>query len=639
MAGAPAHPFPVVHVSRDLSLTCRRYVVAIGTLGLLPLIWAVSQLAIHPPHAAWYLLAGMAILSGPLSIRMPSVQATISVSEGFIFSSVLLFGPAAATVIAVIDGLAVSLWSSKRSGIRVLFGVGEPAISVSLASLLFYQIANVSPLLHQSTPLTPLLLPLLCLTLTYFGLNTLLAGTAVWLDVGGSPRAMLRRHLPHVALDFTVSLSLVAALVQTSGNLTLSAVVVLVPMLLASYISSHHVAGRLEDTNRHLADLRRLYDSTVETLAMAIDAKDQITHGHIRRVQILSRRLALAFGADDRQVQALEAAALLHDLGKLAVPEHILNKPGPLTPGEYDEIKKHADVGASILSAIDFPFPVVPIVRHHHENWDGSGYPDGLNTEAIPLGARILAVVDCYDALTSHRPYRRGMSHDDAIQIIRSRSGRMYDPKVVDTFVRLNPCTDPATGDEPARFRPSANRSGTPALQTAPVFVERAMPRCDRHQRLTQFVARLDGAGWQEAAREIAVFVPNAVPDCVAALFRLDTRSHRLLMAGTHRELDPRVPDTIAIGRGVSGWVAVNKQMMANADAELDLGEIAGIVHPPLRLCLSVPVLASDKVEGVLTVYSPYAFSETDRMLIESLAQQLPSVLSGPAETPVLRPS
>src|SRR5918994_6936204 len=391
----------------------------------------------QPPHPALYLLVGMAILSGPLCIRIPSMQATISVSEGFIFTAALLFGPAAATVIAAIDGLAVSVWSKKRSAIRTLFGVAEPAISVCLASLLFYRLADVPPLLHQSTPFAPLILPLLALTLAYFGLNTLLAGTAVWLDTGGAPLTMLRQHLPHLALDFSVSLSLAAALVQSSGNVTLAALVVLLPMLLASYISSHHVAGRLEDTSRHLAELRRLYDSTVETLAMAIDAKDQVTHGHIRRVQLLSSRLARALGAEEREVQALEAAALLHDLGKLAVPEHILNKPGPLTPAEYEEMKKHADVGASILSAIDFPFPVVPIVRHHHEGWNGKGYPDGLKGLAIPLGARILAVVDCYDALTSDRPYRRRMTADEAIEIIYGRRGHMYDPRVVDKFLQL----------------------------------------------------------------------------------------------------------------------------------------------------------------------------------------------------------
>ena len=169
---------------------------------------------------------------------------------------------------------------------------------------------------------------------------------------------------------------------------------------------------------------------------MAIDAKDQITHGHIRRVQRYAVGLAKCVGVnDDLQVRAIEAAALLHDMGKLAIPEFILNKPGPLTANEFDVMKQHANIGADILSSIEFPYPVVPIVRHHHESWDGTGYPSGLKGVAIPLGARILSVVDCFDALTSDRPYRPRLSVEDAISVLVQRRGSMYDPMVVDKFI------------------------------------------------------------------------------------------------------------------------------------------------------------------------------------------------------------
>src|SRR5258708_21350070 len=172
---------------------------------------------------------------------------------------------------------------------------------------------------------------------------------------------------------------------------------------------------------------------------MAIDAKDQITHGHIRRVQSYAVGLAKNIGmSDDKLLKAIEAAALLHDMGKLAVPEHILNKPGKLTPAEFEKMKLHASVGADILSAIDFPYPVVPIVRHHHEYWDGNGYPDGLRGTEIPIGARILSVVDCFDALTSDRPYRPRLSDEEALTILLERRGSMYDPLIVDTFVTVH---------------------------------------------------------------------------------------------------------------------------------------------------------------------------------------------------------
>ena len=172
---------------------------------------------------------------------------------------------------------------------------------------------------------------------------------------------------------------------------------------------------------------------------MAIDAKDQITHGHIRRVQTYALGLATKMGVTDPQlIRAIEAAALLHDMGKLAVPEYILNKPGPLTPAEFEKMKLHASVGADILSAIDFPYPVVPIVRHHHENWNGTGYPDRIAGTDIPIGARILSVVDCFDALTSDRPYRPRLSDREALNILAERRGTMYDPLVVDTFAKVH---------------------------------------------------------------------------------------------------------------------------------------------------------------------------------------------------------
>jgi putative nucleotidyltransferase with HDIG domain len=345
--------------------------------------------------------------------------------------------------------------------------------------------------------------------------------------------------------------------------------------------------------------------------------------------------VARALNADRTQIQALEAAALLHDLGKLAVPEHILNKPGPLSPAEFDEMKKHASVGASILSAIDFPFPVVPIVRHHHENWDGSGYPDELKGDQIPLGARILAIVDCYDALTTDRPYRRRMADEDALEIIRSRSGRMYDPHLVDVFVAM-------TRTLPAENEPTEAEIASPlrslmarALDAPGIKLKSATPSAAkrfRRDRVSHFLKTVEGLGWHEAGEAVAAFVPNAVPDSVAVLFRFDPDRHQLVVAGTHRALDVRVPEKIALGRGVTGWVAANKRPLANADAELDLGDVAGLIRPPLRLCLSVPLVQNGELAGALTAYSPYGFSEMDRRVIEWIGEELPAAMLGAPE-------
>lgn len=181
-----------------------------------------------------------------------------------------------------------------------------------------------------------------------------------------------------------------------------------------------------------------LSQTIIDALARAMTARDGSTHQHAQRVQ----RYALALAGevriiDDRMLRTIEAAALLHDIGKLAIPDRLLHKPGPLTPEEYDQVKQHAIIGADILSAVVFPGPLALIVRHHHENWDGTGYPDGLRGEDIHIGARVLSIVDCYDALTSDRPYRRALSHERAVSMIHERRGMMYDPTLTDAFLQI----------------------------------------------------------------------------------------------------------------------------------------------------------------------------------------------------------
>jgi putative nucleotidyltransferase with HDIG domain len=174
-----------------------------------------------------------------------------------------------------------------------------------------------------------------------------------------------------------------------------------------------------------------------DALARAMMSRDALTQQHAQRVQRYALMLAHEAGiSDGTTLEAISGAALLHDIGKLGIPDDVLQKPGPLTPSEYDCVKQHAVIGADILAAA-FPLPLALIVRHHHENWDGSGYPDGLRGQAIPLGARVLAVVDCYDALTSDRPYRRALSHGSAVAMIHERRGSMYDAEMADAFLRI----------------------------------------------------------------------------------------------------------------------------------------------------------------------------------------------------------
>jgi len=215
----------------------------------------------------------------------------------------------------------------------------------------------------------------------------------------------------------------------------------------------------------------------IEALARAMTSRDEATHQHAERVQRYAVALAgeICLG-DDRMIDAIDAAALVHDIGKLGVADRILQKPGPLTADEYDQVKQHVIIGADILVAVAFP-GLAAIVRHHHENWDGSGYPDRLRGEAIPLGARILSIVDCYDALTSDRPYRRALSHACAMTMIQERRGTMYDPEIADAFLRIVQRLQSVTGSD---------RTGSLRVVAKAVWARRA----SRIGRLAQEEAR-----------------------------------------------------------------------------------------------------------------------------------------------------
>src|SRR3954470_168059 len=425
----------------SLRLVVRAYVSAVVAIGALVLALSVHSLYVQPIGSEWLLLAGLTILTGSFSVKVPSIHAHISVSEAFVFASVLLFGAEAGTVTVLLECLVILLWMKPqgRPAHRMFFNLAAPSVAIWTSGTAFYLLSGIQPYSQAATPLPELFLPLLAFTALYFLLNSWLVAIAVGLENHKSPTTLWWKNFAWLSVNYFSGASVAALIVTYTRQLDISTLAVIVPLLVVSYLTFRTAMGRAEDSYNHLAELNRLYLSTIETLAMAIDAKDQITHGHIRRVQAYAVGLAKNVGiTDERLIKAIEAAALLHDMGKLAVPEYILNKPGKLTAAEFEKMKLHAAVGADILSAIDFPYPVVPIVRHHHENWDGSGYPTGLKGTDIPIGARILSVVDCFDALTSDRPYRQKLSDSDAISVLIERRGNMYDPLVVDTFLRVH---------------------------------------------------------------------------------------------------------------------------------------------------------------------------------------------------------
>jgi putative nucleotidyltransferase with HDIG domain len=584
-----------------LPIRCRRFVVCVATAGMLVAIHSLALLVVNGVNREWFILAALTLLTGSFTVPIPGIQARLTVSESFVFASVLMYGPAAGTVTGVLDVLIISLRLGRfgTEPFHVVFNAAVAALSTWVASHLFFALSGVPPYAVERTPLAVLLLPLAVFTAVYFLLNSWLVTIALALERNVRPAPIWKANFLWLSLNYFGSASVAALVVAYTPTIDLTALGVIIPLLVITYLTFRTSLGRIEDARRHVDEVDRLYLSTIETLAMAIDAKDQVTHGHIRRVQQFALGLARALGVTDHnQLKALEAAALLHDTGKLVVPEHILNKPGRLTPGEFEKMKLHASAGADILSAIRFPYPVVPIVRHHHENWDGTGYPDGLKGTDIPLGARVLQVVDCFDALTSDRPYRRRLSDEEALAILMQRRGIMYDPLIVDTFATVK--------DSLAEATPNLETSNVTSTAVEPAAAQSV------HASLIQT------SGFASTARSVLQTILEATGARLAIFFVRNTSTDELnTVAAMGRDGVTRYTVEMAVGSRVSGWVAANGRAVVNADAALDISDL-----PTLNLakCLSVPLNRGTETLGVLSVYldDPRGFSDHDLVTVEA---------------------
>jgi putative nucleotidyltransferase with HDIG domain len=626
--------------ARPLSPGARAYIFGVAAVGIPLGAYCVFRLASDGAPAELLVFVLLTIVSGRITLKVPSVAAYFSPSEMFTFTCVLLFGPEAGAITLALDSL-VHGWHRRLRPEQIVFNFGNLALSVWVAGTLFFFTAGVGPLFSHSAPYGGLLIPLAILAASYFLINSGLTATAIACATRRRPFAVWREHFmwlsPGYAAGACVALLLVLALRQVEFS---GALILILPVLLVFYATIRASFGRDEDAKGHVVALNRLYLSTVETLATAIDAKDEVTHGHIRRVQVAAMALAREIGiTDGPTLKAIEAAALLHDTGKIAVPEHILNKPGKLTAAEFEKMKLHAPIGAEILSAIEFPYPVVPIVRHHHENWDGTGYPDRIQGEAIPIGARILSVVDCFDALTSDRPYRRKMTDHDAVAILLERRGTMYDPAIVDSFVRARHQIMPppeAAAHPLTRTLGGARESSAGLMDTVPSPPADAAATSEV-LAIASLARAISGEASLDDVGALTWMMLRQVVPCVSMGLFLYEDQHDALSgqyaAGVHAGAVRG--KRLAVGSGVAGWCAANRRLVRNADPAIDLGISVTTLSPPLRSSIAVPLTHDGALTGVLSLYAstPDAFTDDHARLLTLMASSLASSIAALPET------
>jgi putative nucleotidyltransferase with HDIG domain len=613
---------------------------ALGCFALALAHWQSSD----PVKFACYL--GAALLASSLKVSLPSIEGTLSVNFLFTLLGILELSLPETLLIGLASTLAQFYWRPARHPkfIQLVFNVSQVTVS-SAAAYGAYQL-TATHVLHGPGPLA-----LLVAAITHFAFNSTAMSAIIGLTES-KPVSKVWTESYLWSFPYYMVGAAIAGLVHfLNGHIGWQSSLLVLPPIYLMYRSYRLYLGKLETEKRHAEQVSSLHLRTIEALALAIEAKDQTTGEHLQRVRVYATELARDLGLTEDETEALRAASVLHDIGKLAVPEHIISKPGKLTPEEFEKMKVHPIVGAEILEQVDFPYPVVPIVRAHHEKWDGSGYPSGLKGEAIPMGARILSAVDCLDALSSDRQYRKALPLDEAMLKIASESGTSFDPRVVETLQRRYVELEKLAREHPLQAPPKLSTDIRVERGLAPAtgFAESAESACEvpvKNHTAIMATARQQAQALCDLCQQqgasfaledilslLAVRLKHSVPyDSMAVYFSKNNVLVPEFVSGENLKLFSSL--RIPLGEGVSGWVAQNHKPILNGNPSVEPGYLNDpSQYSTLRSALALPLEGSTGVTAVLALYRAHqdAFTKDDLRVLEAFGAQLGPVIESAA--------
>ncbi len=608
----------------DYNRAARAYWAAMVVTGALVLLWALYQCLTFAPveWAQFLVLLALVAAAGSYPIRIPNTNSSVTAGDTFIFLSVLFLGIPAAIIVGAMD----SYVSARRTTRRATSHLCSPAImalTVLVAGNAFYftlriyaHIANV-PLKTMPLRLDHLIVPLVVMAVVQYFVNGLSIATIHALKSTRSIWKFWRDDYLWTSWTFFAGAIAAAFVYGAISRFGFLYVILSIPVIAATYATYKIYFERVHEKTREAAAMSRLHLATVEALATAIDAKDQTTHCHVRRVQLYAAGMGRVFHLSDREIEALKAGALLHDIGKLAVPDHILNKPGRLTAAEFEKMKVHTTVGAEILQRVDFPYPVVPIVRHHHEQWDGHGYPDALKGDQIPMTARILSVVDCFDSVREDRPYRRGMTREEATALLQRGAGAHFDPKVVDKFLENLPRFDEeisALGLDQQNNTESdcqaVKLSDSEISQTreqGSVIAYDQIKNAHREVYALYEIARTFGSSldMQDTLSILVNRVGHIVPfdTCVVYLYD-ELKGYAISAHVVGKNAEALRDRCVAPGEGITGFALANRRAINHIHPGLDFTGVELEGGREYRTMAALPLLKDGLLLGALSVYS-----------------------------------
>lgn len=589
----------------------------------------------------------VSVLSARIKVALPGMKGTMTSAFFIALIAIAELSEPEALLVVAAGAITQSIWNtqSRPSMMRMVFNL---AVFVLATSSAHQMIHHVLP----GAGLDSHVVKVVAGALVYFVLNALLVAGAISISESRPLLGLLRESTVWGFPFFLIGASIAAVVTKMSVTVGWESTVLAFAVVMIVHRYYKVYLNRLELEKKHVTDMAALHLRTIEALALAIDAKDDVNQDHLRRLQIFSVEIGKELGLDENNLEAIRAASLLHDIGKLAVPEHIISKPGRLTAQEMQKMKVHPAVGAEILEQVEFPYPVVPIVRAHHERWDGAGYPDGIAGENIPIGARILAAVDCLDALASDRTYRKALPLTDAMAHVSGESGKAFDPRVVEVLERRFRDLEERARSEAGNRRTRVVAKTRPDRRTTTVLGLGAASQTSDHP--VQGTPKANFMSSIAAARQEAQFVLEVTRDLGNSLSLHETLS---VVASRIEQLVPH--DSIAIylrhgnilraehvhgedlrllssleipvGEGLSGWVVAENKPIMNGNPSVE----PSYLNDPgafslLRSALAVPLADGDNPVGVLTLYrlEKDAFTEDDLRVLMAINSKLATAMS-----------
>jgi putative nucleotidyltransferase with HDIG domain len=613
-------------------------VAALACFALSFFYWHSSD----PVKFVCYLIA--ALLASCFKVSLPGIEGTLSMNFLFTLVGVLEMSLPETLLIGLVSTLAQFYWRPARQlkPVQLVFNLSQVTLC-GAAAYGAYQLVSHYVLRGHWQGLSPL--ALVAAAITHFLFGTAAMSAIIGLTEDKPVAGVWSESFLWLFPYYMVGAAIAGFVSFLNRHIGWQASLLVLPPIYLLYRSYRLYLGKLETEKEHAEKVSGLHLRTIEALALAIEAKDQTTGEHLQRVRIYAMELARDLGLTEDETEALRAASVLHDIGKLAVPEHIISKPGKLTPEEFEKMKIHPIVGAEILEQVDFPYPVVPIVRAHHEKWNGSGYPNGLAGEAIPIGARILAAVDCLDALASDRQYRRALPLDVAMAKVASEAGISFDPRVVGILQRRYVELEKLARQQPVQAPPKlstdikvergvAPDAGFAKAEEAPV----SEPGRERDQRnamaaarqeaqaLAGFVGKLGGnlgvaLGLEDALALLAVRVKRlAQHDAMAVYVVRDKVLVAEWVSGENFRLFSGL--RIPVGEGLSGWVVQNVKPILNGNPSVEPGYLNDPgKYSTLRSALAVPLQGKAGVVAVLALYRAEAdaFTRDELSVVQEL--------------------